>query len=101
MPPNKQLRQTRKAMTDIAAIWSYTMETWSGAQADAYVDDLDHKFDLILLNPRIGVLRQEVNPPVRLHRHRSHIIVYREIGDDIRIERVLHTSQNWQAILGG
>ena len=41
----------------------------------------------------------EFDPPVRIHVHRSHLIVYTQRDDHIVVLRVLGGRQDWQAIL--
>ncbi len=83
------------------AIWLFTAERWSLKQAEVYVEGLNGTFGLIAQNPKLGVLRREVEPPVRVHSHKSHMIIYRETDQGFRIERILHARQNWRALIGG
>lgn len=88
-----------RAIQDLEEIWTYGAETWSVAQADAYLDGLTHAFDVIAGSPQLFRLRSEFDPPVRIHAYQSHLIIF--ICDDqgITIVRVLGGRQNWQAIL--
>lgn len=40
--------------------------------------------------------RLEISPPVRVHFHGSHVIVYAVEGDDIVLLRVLHERRDWE-----
>jgi toxin ParE1/3/4 len=51
------------------------------AQAGRYHDELFAVLDLIAANPRIARERDEISPPVRIHRFKAHLVVYR-IEDD-------------------
>lgn len=87
-----------QAEHDLEAIWSFTATTWSVAQAEIYIGDLSNTFDLIAHNPLIARERSEFTPPIRMHRHQSHLIIYRVIDDHLQIIRVVHMKQNWSAL---
>jgi toxin ParE1/3/4 len=93
------LRLTPQAERDLEAVWFYTADTWSVAQADRYVGELADTFDLICHNPMMARERLEFTPPVRLHRHASHLIVYRSDETTVLVIRVLHMKQDWRAAL--
>jgi toxin ParE1/3/4 len=96
---HKRVLLSPKALTDLEEIWRYTAETWSIDQADRYVDALTHMFDVIAAMPTIARERAEFDPPVRIHAHQSHLIIY-TIGDDhIVVLRLLGARQDWSAIL--
>ncbi|MDP2697052.1 type II toxin-antitoxin system RelE/ParE family toxin [Thalassospira sp.] len=90
---------THKAIADLDDIWRYSAETWSVAQADRFIDDLVHLFDILADMPTMARERPEFSPPVRLHPFGSSLIVYRVDPDHITILRLLGGSQNWQDIL--
>lgn len=92
-------RLTPKALADLDDIWRYTAETWSPDQADAYIDDLVRTFEVIAATPTLDRDRPDFSPPVRVHAHRSHLIVYTVTPDHVAILRLLGGRQNWLAIL--
>ena len=92
-------RLTPKALTDLDDIWRYTAEIWSISQADNYVDDLAHIFEVIVGMPEVARERLEFTPPVRIHAHNRHLIIYVIIDDHIAILRLLGGRQDWQAAL--
>lgn len=100
MPTDKpaQYRLAPKAESDLSEIWQYTAQTWSIDQADSYLDQLVAAFDLISALPTAARERSEITPPVRIHIHQSHLIIYRW-HTYVAILRVLGGRQNWQAIL--
>jgi len=71
------------------------MGRWSQAQAATYLAGLDRAFALIADFPDLGTLRPEIVPPVRLYRHKLHVVVYRDMPNGIEILRVLHQRQDW------
>lgn len=91
-------RLTPKAIADLEAIWLYTTAQWSAEQADQYVDELEQVFNTLAAMPGIARERREFSPPVRIHPHRQHLIIYREASDAIEIIRILGGSQDWMAV---
>ena len=92
------IKLTPKAEHDLESIWTYTATTWSVLQAESYIGDLSDTFDLIAHAPLIARERSEFTPPIRIHRHQSHLIAYRIVDDSLQIIRVLHMKQNWSAV---
>ena len=93
--PLKALRLTPNAQADLAAIWTYTAQTCSVAQADAYVTGIRKTLGLLLDTPEIARERHEIVPPVRIHRHRSHLIVYQIEAPFLDVIRIRHTHEDW------
>lgn len=92
-------RLTPRAIADLEEIWRYTAETWSIEMADQRIDDLVHVFDLIDRMPTLAPERREFDPPVRIHLHASHLIVYRLTADHVVILRLLGGRQDWVSVL--
>lgn len=92
-------RLAPKALADLDDIWRYTAETWSIDQADSYIDALVQSFETILSMPTMARERVEFNPPVRIHIHQYHLIIYMIDKDHIAVLRLLGGRQNWHAIL--
>lgn len=92
-------RLTPQASTDLETIWVYTRERWSERQADAYIDDLAHCFDRLVAMPLMARERTEFTPPVRIHPHRRHLIIYRVEEDVVAVLRVVGGHQDWRDIL--
>ena len=88
-----------KADEDLERIWYYSATNWSVDRANQEIDELYLTFTNISLMPKLGRERAEVNPPVRIHTHGAHVIVYRIENDIVRIVRVLGGRQNWLTIL--
>ena len=87
------------ARADLEAIWDYTTATWSVAQARAYLEGMRATLDLLAEMPEIARERVEFRPPVRLHRYRSHMIVFVADADRIEVIRVLHGRADWASLL--
>jgi toxin ParE1/3/4 len=96
--PN-QFKLTPQAVADIEDIWRYTTSTWNLEQADTYVDEITHTLNVISQTPFIARERREFSPPVRIHPHKQHLIIYTIAHDHIAIIRILGTRQDWMSIL--
>lgn len=96
---NAAFRLTGIARRDVVEIIRYTREQFGDAQADAYIADLWSAFGLIANQPLIGTERVEVSPPVRLHPHARHNILYVIDERGVLILRVLSGRQRWQRLV--
>jgi toxin ParE1/3/4 len=92
-------RLSPRALADLEEIWRYSAETWSIAQADEQVDTLVRLFETIAGMPGLARERHEFSPPVRIHVHDSHLIVYGLSRGRVVILRLLGTRQDWLSIL--
>jgi len=90
----KQYKLLPAAETDLENIWHYTAETWGTEQANSYIDNMDGAFQLLADSPLICRERWELSPPVRIHNHEKHLIVYLAKKAEIHIVRVLHESMD-------
>lgn len=66
------------AEQDLVEIWLYTFNEWGEQQADKYLDDLNAAITLLADQPLASRERTELEPPVRIHHHGHHLIVYLE-----------------------
>ena len=80
------------AEQDLLETWLYTFNEWGEQQADSYLDKLSGAMTLLAEQPLICRERLEFNPPVRIHHHAHHLIVYLAQDDGINVVRVLHES---------
>jgi toxin ParE1/3/4 len=92
-------RLVPRAFDDLDDIWRFSAETWSIAQADRYIDELTRTFETIASVPTLAHERREFSPPVRIHVHENHLIVYTIATDHVAILRVLGGRQDWVSIL--
>ncbi len=88
---------TKAAENDLARIAAYTVENFGAEQALAYRDELIRTLQVLAENPAAARLRTELNPPVRVHPHKAHLIIYIEQGESILIVRIRHGRENWAA----
>lgn len=94
-----QYRLTPKALDDLHALWRYSAETWSLDHADRLIDGFERCFSRLVAMPELARERPEFNPPVRIHTHDRHLIVYTVKDDHILVLRLLSGYQNWHALL--
>lgn len=83
---------TRKAVQDLDAIWSYTLDTWSEQQADEYYSSLVDTFVAIAKNPcYLDREYVEIHPGLYRRSCRKHLVFYRLVeNEDVEILRILH-----------
>ncbi len=92
-------RLSPRALADLDDIWRYSAETWSIKRADGYIDELARVFETIASMPSLARERLEFAPPVRIHVHESHLLVYTVATDHVAIVRLLGGRQDWVSIL--
>lgn len=56
----RQIRKSALAEKDLIDIWGYTFEQWDAAQADKYLDELNHGITQLADNPEMGAKRDYV-----------------------------------------
>lgn len=84
-------RITALAKEQIIEHYIYGLKAFGQKQADEYVTELHDCFDLLANQPELARLREEYDPPVRVHHHGKHYVVYQIIdgASDISIVAVL------------
>lgn len=92
-------RLTNAAAEDVAAIFVRGAAEFGLTQAEKYHFGLERIFEFLAANPRAGRERDEFSPPVRLHLFGVHVVVYRIVGEDILVVRVLHGRRDWESWL--
>jgi toxin ParE1/3/4 len=92
-------RLSKAAQKDLADIYRYTREKFGKAQAESYISSLRESLALIAGQPLMGPERTELTPPVRVHPHGQHIIVYVPEGERPLIVRIVSGKQHWQPLL--
>jgi toxin ParE1/3/4 len=86
---------TDEASYDLDYIFLEGCRIFGLQQADRYSIELDRIFEMIAKNPRIARERLEIEPVVRAHPHKSHIIIYRIENDGVAILGVRHAHEDW------
>jgi toxin ParE1/3/4 len=83
-----------QAEQDLLDIWLYTFNEWGEQQADDYLDELDQAIQLLAEQPLMCRERLELAPPVRIHHHAHHLVVYLALDHGINVIRVLHENMD-------
>ncbi|AOO80098.1 type II toxin-antitoxin system RelE/ParE family toxin [Bosea vaviloviae] len=90
------VRRTPRADQDLVGIYLEGVGQFGQRQAEIYAANLSSCFELLASQPLMARERTEIQPPVRVHAHGSHIIVYAVDEEDILIMRVLHGRRDWE-----
>ena len=91
-------RLSRLAEQDLIDLFLDGVEHFGLAQAEAYLDLLANTFAFLADNPQAARLREEIDPPVRIHPVQAHLVVYREDDEgDVFVIRVRHGHEDWMA----
>jgi toxin ParE1/3/4 len=89
-------RLSVEAEEDIIAIAEQGVRMFGAEQARRYHNDLFVVLDLLANNPRIARERVEIEPPVRIHPFKAHLIVYRIADDEsVFVIRIRHGQEDW------
>jgi len=72
---------TNKAVSDLANIWDYTIETWSENQAEKYYQQLIMTCQNLADNPEYGKHYFEVKNHLLGYKTGKHIIFYQKVTD--------------------
>jgi toxin ParE1/3/4 len=90
-------RLSNAALKDLAVTYRYTREKFGKAQAETYIAELKLTLDAIADHPSIGPEHSEFNPPIRIHPHREHVILYLVEGPSPFIVRIVPSRSDWRA----
>jgi toxin ParE1/3/4 len=95
-------RLAPRARADLDAIWEYlARESRSEALADQQIDSITERFDLLARHPLLGRARDDdMGSGRRSFPVGQHVIVYRIVGGDVSILRVVHGRRDLGALLG-
>ncbi|MCL2639664.1 MAG: type II toxin-antitoxin system RelE/ParE family toxin [Phycisphaerales bacterium] len=74
-------------------IWDY-IALDDPLAADAFIDELHGKFQMLSENPRMGRQRDDLAPGLRSFPHGNYVITYRIKHDIIEIDRVIHGARD-------
>ena len=89
-------RLSVEAEEDIIAIAEQGVRMFGAYHARRYHNDLFNLLDLLAENPRIARERYEIDPPVRIHAFKAHLIVYRIADDEtVFVIRIRHGHEVW------
>ena len=87
---------SKEAENDLVEIYRYGFINYGENKADLYIKALKEKCQFIAVMPNLYPDRDEFNPPVKIHHHRKHLIIYVIENDAILIVRILHDRMDIQ-----
>jgi toxin ParE1/3/4 len=85
-----------RARIDIGGVWDYIAED-SENQADAFVDRLSAKIQLLSRQPEMGRMRDDLMFSLRSFPFERYVIFYCVIPAGIEVVRVLHSARDVDA----
>ncbi len=81
---------SNEAENDLFEIYQYGFLNYGERQAELYQQALKAKCQFLNCNPKLYRERDEFTPPVRIHPHKKHLIIYTIEADHILIVRFCH-----------
>lgn len=87
---------SRAAQRDLIEIIEYGEAEFGAAAADAYNDEIEERFERLVDHPLIGEAKDSWGEGVRQLPCNRHRIIYRVLGNTVRIIRILHHSRDVQ-----
>ena len=90
-------RLTAKAEEDVIRIYAEGARLFGPEIAEDYHHELISVFDMMAQTPKLARERPEITPPVRIHPHKSHLIIYLVDDEgDVLIIRIRHGHEDWE-----
>ncbi len=86
----RELVKDKAAEADLIGIWVYSFEAWGEAQADRYLEALEHGIGKVAEDPTRGESRHELRDGYWSKRLEHHVVFYTFNEAEVRIRRVLH-----------
>ena len=88
-------RLTRAAADDVENIYFDGLAQFGFEQAEAYYAGLLATLVFLADYPGAARLREELSVPARIHRYRSHLIIYEIVDGDVLVVRIRHGREDW------
>ena len=85
-----------RAKADLSDIWQFIAED-SDDQADAFIDLIDQKFQLLAQQSGLGRRREELTEGLRSFPVGRYVIFYLPIPGGVQIVRLLHGARDIEA----
>ena len=89
-----------RAVDDLMEIWDYIADD-SIARADAFIDDVDARLQLLAQQPMLGRSREELAPGLRSFSLQRYVIFYEVTPNGITVVRVLHGARDLGPLFEG
>ena len=84
------------AKRDFEDIQIYTLEKWGEAQRKKYAALIYDGLKKLSISPEFGHRRPDISPEHRVYRIGSHFAVYRIVGCEVRVSRLLHERMDFR-----
>lgn len=95
-----EVRLSEGARADLADIDAYGAEQFGEDAADGYQRGISDTLDRLSRFPRLGEARPAYGMNIRCIVYRRHRILYRLIGEEVVVARILHHSRDVARHLG-
>ncbi|UOD51316.1 type II toxin-antitoxin system RelE/ParE family toxin [Orrella daihaiensis] len=79
------------AGVDVTDIWNFIAEQ-SIAQADAWIDHLEDRLQLLATQPLMGRAREDLYENLRSYPFGRYVIFYVPLNDGVDVVRVIHSA---------
>ena len=93
------LRLSVEAEEDLISIYVHGVRAFGEAQAERYYADLRATFALIDEHPLLAREQRQFTPPIRMHPHGGHLILYTTDETGVLVLRVVSHRQDWARLL--
>ncbi len=94
-----RLRVSAEARRDLQTIGADGRRTYGRAASEAHIEGFRRLFGLLREQPFAGQAWPDLDLGVRSLSHRPHRILYRVIGDDVIIDRIIHQARDIRSAL--
>lgn len=92
-----QIRQSSQAWRDIVDISLYIAKD-NLAAADAFVEMIERKLQILATHPEIGQLRSDLGSDIRCFNAGSYLLMYRSTAEAVELVRVIHAARDIDAL---
>lgn len=98
-PELTKVIKSSTARRDLRHVGRYiAKESGNRHVAVSFLQRLDEHFALIATQPRMGRIRDDLQPGLRCQPFDSYLILYRPKGDGIEIARLLHAARDVESL---
>ena len=99
-PGSVKLHLTERAIADLIAILSYSIEQWGKRVATKYLSDLDARLQLVQENPRLMTAVEGLPQALKCYPARGHVLVFDVQPKSLVLLTVIHGSMDIPNRLG-
>ncbi len=96
--PENRARYSARAIRDLGRIRRYGLENWGPTTTEDYVTRIADTVSLLVENPQLGVLREDILQNLRSIPSEQHVVFYSIIRGEIVVRAIVHQRMNLDAI---